>query len=81
MLPDRVEDSEELEVKRIQQYCTELDRSKFTSQHKQTLRSMLGSSSSGSEGYMSGNTITTASMSQSTSQSSPRGGQRDLLPW
>ncbi|XP_070196075.1 uncharacterized protein [Littorina saxatilis] len=49
VLPDRVEDTEEVEVKQIQQYCAEIDRSKFTSQHKQNLRNLLGSSSSGSE--------------------------------
>ena len=54
MLPDRVEDSEEQVVKQIQQYCTELDRSKFTSQHKQALRNLLGSSSSGSDASASG---------------------------
>ncbi|KAL8566790.1 hypothetical protein ACOMHN_005741 [Nucella lapillus] len=49
VLPDRVEDTEEAEVKRIQQFCTEQDRSKFTTQHKETLRTLLGSSTSGSE--------------------------------
>ena len=54
MLPDRVEDSEEQVVKQMQQYCRELDRSKFTSQHKQALRNLLGSSSSGSDASASG---------------------------
>ncbi|XP_076462045.1 uncharacterized protein LOC143294556 [Babylonia areolata] len=75
VLPDRVEDSEQLEVKDIQEYCSERDRSKFTSQHKQKLRNLLGSSSSGSDASASGG----AGSSLRGAGSSGGGGQENFF--
>ncbi|XP_076439888.1 uncharacterized protein LOC143279684 [Babylonia areolata] len=68
VLPGRVEDTEQAEVQRIQQYCRELDRSKFTTQHKQALRTLLGSSSPASDA--SGTLSPAGTGSRSSSQTS-----------